>query len=202
MIQFAALSDPEMPEWLAASTDSRSTKPTSQPSHHVARGQRIHHKQASQPQPPAYHEADASGQELDNSGAEHLLDIWESDSDEPAASNKHRYRRSCLPLHSRVHNYMCKRVLYSAECAMQLFSAAATARVRLSHQHANPVLRITNQSSGRWVTLTVLEPCRNSPQLPGVCAVLSYRLHTLTQTNVRWPDPRLLHAFWQQWLSA
>ena len=101
-----------------------------------------------------------------------------------------------------VHNYMCKRVLYSAECAMQLFSAAATARVRLSHQHANPVLRITNQSSGRWVTLTVLEPCRNSPQLPGVCAVLSYRLHTLTQTNVRWPDPRLLHAFWQQWLSA
>ena len=60
---------------------------------------------------------------------------------------------------------MCKRVLYSAEFAMQLFSAAATARVRLSHQHANPVLRRINQSSGRWVTLTVLEPCRDSPQL-------------------------------------
>lgn len=75
--------------------------------------------------------------------------------------------------------------LYSAECATQLFSAAATVRVMLSYQHASPILKTASQSSGRWVTSTVLEPCHDSPQLPAsVLSSLRGRTHTLTHTLV------------------
>lgn len=96
------LSGPELPEWLAAPTDDRPQKPSSKLATPINRGNCSRHKQACRLQSSACVAPEAAGPEADNSGAEHLLDIWVSDSDEPTVSSKHRYRGPWALLHRTV----------------------------------------------------------------------------------------------------
>lgn len=107
---------PELPAWLAAPTDScsRANKPSSKiPTSDDKRNCR-RHKQASHLPSSASIKPEAAGQDFDNSGAEHLLDIWVSDSDEPSVSSKHRYM-SPGPVHTGFALHSCIKV---AKCRM------------------------------------------------------------------------------------
>lgn len=111
---------PELPAWLAAPPDScsRSNKPGLKIPTNISTCDNKRtcrrHKQASHLPPSASVKAEAAGQDHDNSGAEHLLDIWVSDSDEPSLSSKHRYM-SPAPLHPAFAVHSCKKV---AQCRM------------------------------------------------------------------------------------
>lgn len=98
---------PELPAWLAVPTDSRPNKPSLKVSTSVDKRKCRRHKQASHLPSSASIKPEAAGQDHDNSGAEHLLDIWVSDSDEPSVSSKHRYM-SPGPFHTGFALHSCK----------------------------------------------------------------------------------------------
>ena len=79
-------SGPDIPDWLAAPAALQSVKTTSAPStrHKTHKNAQMQNKARQRP------DANCKTQDLHAAEAEHLLDAWESDTDEPAKSGKHR----------------------------------------------------------------------------------------------------------------
>ncbi len=79
--------DTDLPTWLAAPSCSQpEKKPTARPN-----GQRHVQVQSKATPGVAEHEAEAASQSVDAAEAEHVLDVWESDTDEPDKPGKHRW---------------------------------------------------------------------------------------------------------------
>ena len=107
----------EFPDWLAAPAHSQSKKPSPQTKPSASQH---HHSQAAKQRshdckPALTAPAD---QAHDAAAAEHLLDVWVSDTDEPAPSSKHRYARTVTSLYPRLQQKQ------SSFCFCRLASAA------------------------------------------------------------------------------
>lgn len=87
----------DLPDWLAAPSRSQAKQVKPAASADVKRN--LHKQTLMQHKPRPYAPdctAKAASQDVDPSEAEYLLDVWDSDTDEPTATGKHRWEQfSC-----------------------------------------------------------------------------------------------------------